>query len=88
MRIISILAGTLLALSTAAPLARASDPALLVTLGEVTDTSAVLWARAPAAGRVAARYAPRAGEGSATPRLVEASAEPARDRRAAQHRCG
>jgi alkaline phosphatase D len=80
MRIISILAGTLLALSTAVPPARASDPALLVTLGEVTDTSAVLWARAPAAGRVAAQYAPRAGEGSATPRLVEASAEPARDR--------
>jgi len=78
-RALSILAGTLLALATAAAPARAADPALLVTVGEVTDTSAVLWARAPAPGRVAARYAPGAGEGSAAPRLVEAVAEPARD---------
>jgi alkaline phosphatase D len=50
-----------------------------VTVGEVTDTSAVLWARAPAAGPVVARYAPDAGEGSAAPLLVEAVAAPAGD---------
>jgi alkaline phosphatase D len=74
-----MLAGALLALVTAAAPARGADPALLVTLGEVTDASAVLWARAPASGRVAARYAPSAGEGSAEPRFIEADAEPARD---------
>ena len=73
-----MVAGALLALA-AAGAARAADPPLLVTLGEVTDASAVLWARAPATGRVAARYAPSAGEESAEPRLVEAEAEPARD---------
>lgn len=69
----------LLVLAAAATPARAADPTLLVTLGEVTDTSAVLWARAPAPGRVAARYAPDAGEGNAEPGLVEAVAEGARD---------
>ena len=73
-----MVAGALLALATAGA-ARAADPALLVSLGEVTDASAILWARAPAPGRVAARYAPSAGEESAEPQLAEAEAEPARD---------
>ena len=73
-----MVAGALLALVTVGA-ARAGDPALLVTVGEVTDTSAVLWARAPAPGRVAARYVSSAGEESAEPQLAEAEAEPARD---------
>ena len=59
--------------------ARAADPALLVTLGEVTDASAVLWARAPAPGPLRARYAPIAGEGSAAPQILEAEAARERD---------
>jgi alkaline phosphatase D len=74
-----MLAGSLLALAVAAAPARAADPPLLVTVGEVTDTSAVLWARAPAPGVVVALYAPDAGEGRAAPLLVEAVAAPGRD---------
>ena len=76
---ISVVAGALLVLVTATTTAHGADPALLVTVGEVTDTFAVLWARAPATGRVAVRYAPSADAGSAEPRLVEGEAEPARD---------
>jgi phosphodiesterase/alkaline phosphatase D-like protein len=50
---------------TAAP----AEPELLVTVGEVTDTSAVVWVRGVAWGEVTVRYAPviRAPDGAAGP---------------------
>ncbi len=50
-----------LLLLLAAPATAADEPALLVTVGEVTDTSAVLWVRGQTWGRVMLRYAPSAG---------------------------
>src|SRR6266478_8436244 len=50
-----------LALALAAALAGTAAPAepeLLVTVGEVTDTSAVVWVRGVAWGEVTVRYAP------------------------------
>ena len=41
-----------------ATLAAAAEPGLLVTVGEVTDTSAVVWVRGVSWGEVAVRYAP------------------------------
>ena len=51
----------LLVLSLAAPLvgpAAGAERGLLVTVGEVTDTSAVVWVRGVAWGEVTVRYAP------------------------------
>ncbi|HET8577764.1 MAG TPA: alkaline phosphatase D family protein [Methylomirabilota bacterium] len=50
----------LLLLLLAAP-AVADEPGLLVTLGEVTDASAVLWVRGQTWGRVTVRYSPAGG---------------------------
>jgi len=49
--------GILLAALLAAP-AAAVEPGLLVTVGEVTDTSAVIWVRGIAWGEVGIRYEP------------------------------
>src|SRR6266511_6350402 len=45
------------------PSAAAEVPALLVTIGDVTDTSAVVWARGQTWGRLTVRYALAAGGG-------------------------
>ena len=50
----------LLAAALVAP-AAAGEPALLVTVGEVTDTAAVIWVRGIAWGEVSIRYAPAPG---------------------------
>jgi len=47
----------LLGAALSAPVA-AAQPGLLVTVGEVTDTTAVVWVRGVAWGEVAVRYAP------------------------------
>ncbi len=64
-----------LALLLAARLAAGAEqsPGLLVTVGEVTDTGAVLWLRAPEAGPVAVRYGPAEGQTTGRAR-VEVSA--------------
>jgi len=49
--------GLLAAVTLAAP-AVAGEPALLVTVGEVTDTSAVIWVRGVSWGEVGIRYEP------------------------------
>ncbi|HET7876205.1 MAG TPA: alkaline phosphatase D family protein [Methylomirabilota bacterium] len=41
--------------------AQAGEPGLLVTVGEVTDTAAVVWVRGQSWGRVTLRYAPAGG---------------------------
>jgi alkaline phosphatase D len=52
-----------LLLSLAIPAAAADEPSLLVTVGDVTDTSAVVWARGQTWGRLTVRYALAAGGG-------------------------
>ena len=47
-----------LVFALAAPPAAAAEPDILVTVGEVTDTSAVVWVRGVAWGEVTVRYAP------------------------------
>ena len=49
--------GRLLVAGLAAP-AAAADPGLLVTVGEVTDTTAVVWVRGVTWGEVTVRYEP------------------------------
>ncbi|HYB69719.1 MAG TPA: hypothetical protein VEH80_03565, partial [Candidatus Bathyarchaeia archaeon] len=51
------IAGLLLGVALAWP-AVAAEPGLLITVGEVTDTVAVLWVRGVAWGPVAVRYRP------------------------------
>jgi alkaline phosphatase D len=58
--------------------ATAAEPGLLITVGEVTDTGAVLWVRGVAWGPVAVRYGPvRPATDSPTPdpQVPEAQAE-------------
>jgi alkaline phosphatase D len=64
MRVRLALAG-LLVLGAALPAAAASG--LLVTVGEVTDTAAVVWVRGVAWGEVAVHYEPVAGPGTPAP---------------------
>ena len=53
-----------LAAAIVAP-AAAAEPGLLVTVGEVTDTTAVVWVRGVTWGEVTVRYEP-IGRGAAT----------------------
>ena len=65
-----------LLLLLAAPAGAAEEPGLLVTVGEVTDASAVLWVRGQTWGRVMVRYSPAGGSGE---RQEEIKISPARN---------
>jgi alkaline phosphatase D len=59
-----LLAGLLAAAAIAG--AQATGPPILVTVGEVTATAAVVWARAPHAGRITVKAAADSGGSTAT----------------------
>jgi alkaline phosphatase D len=66
----ALVLGLALALAAALPgTAAPADPELLVTVGEVTEASAVVWVRGVSWGEVTVRYAPviRAPDGAAGP---------------------
>jgi len=52
--------------------AGAAEPALLVTVGDVTETTAVVWVRGPSPGRVAVEYG-RAGRAEREQNAIEVS---------------
>jgi alkaline phosphatase D len=64
----------LVLLLLAASAGAAEEPGLLVTVGEITDTTALLWTRGVAWGRVAVRFSPI---GAATERQDEIKVSPA-----------
>ena len=62
---VQVLAAALVLVALAPGPAGGTGPALLVTIGDVTATTAVVWARLPAPGEVAVSLKPAAGEGGA-----------------------
>src|SRR2546428_6383529 len=62
---VQVLAAALVLVARARGPAGGTGPALLVTIGDVTATTAVVWARLPAPGEVAVSLKPAAGEGGA-----------------------
>src|SRR3989441_11828671 len=62
---VQVLAAALVLVPRAPGPAGGTRPALLVTIGDVPATTAVVWARLPAPGEVAVSLKPAAGEGGA-----------------------
>src|SRR5436309_2930552 len=62
---VQVLAAALVLVALAPGPAGGTGPSLLVTIGDVTATTAVVWARLPAPGEVAVSLKPAAGEGGA-----------------------
>src|SRR5438034_496209 len=62
---VQVLAAALVLVALAPGPAGGTGPALLVTIGDVTATTAVVWARLPAPCEVAVSLKPAAGEGGA-----------------------
>src|SRR2546425_10939863 len=62
---VQVLAAALVLVPRAPGPAGGTGPALLVTIGDVPATTAVVWARLPAPGEVAVSLKPAAGEGGA-----------------------
>src|SRR5438876_11950658 len=62
---VQVLAAALVLVALAPGPAGGTRPSLLVTIGDVTATTAVVWARLPAPGEVAVSLKPAAGEGGA-----------------------
>src|SRR2546428_11511656 len=62
---VQVLAAALALVALAPGPAGGTGPSLLVTIGDVTATTAVVWARLPAPGEEAASLKPTAGEGGA-----------------------
>src|SRR2546430_1506077 len=60
---VQVLAAALVLVALAPGPAGGTGPSLLVTIGDVTATTAVVWARLPAPGEVAVSLKPAAGEG-------------------------
>jgi len=62
---VQVLAAAFVLVALAPGPAGGTGPSLLVTIGDVTATTAVVWARLPAPGEVAVSLKPAAGEGGA-----------------------
>src|SRR6266571_6499270 len=60
---VQVLAAALVLVALAPGPAGGTGPALLVTIGDVTATTAVVWARLPVSGEVAVSLKPTAGDG-------------------------